>query len=86
MEFYKRYELAERFVSKTPPLSARHLQLTGFGVGYAVALDAALQVLIRYQNGPRPPPQALAFVLCVVDMVCATRNAVLCKLLDNAFV
>ena len=86
VEFFMRLKLVKLAANNFPPLSARGLQLTGFGVGYAVACFAAVQVLLQFVDGPRPPPADLAFVLRVADMVRPARLAALGKLPDDAFV
>ena len=78
VEFFKRYTMAKRASNNYPPLSARELQLTGFGVGYAT-LIAAYQVLVHFKCEPRPPLAALEFVLRAVDMVRPARHAKLLK-------
>ena len=71
VEFHKRLELVKQRVLNAPPLSARGLQLVGFGVGYGAAMLAACHALCRCVDDPRPPDasELMAFVLCAVDMV-----------------
>ena len=69
VEFFKRFRLATHAANNAPPPPARGLQVHGFGVGYAVTLNAAVLLLRQFVHDPHLPPAALVFVLRAVDMV-----------------
>ena len=89
VDFFKRFTVAKIAAHKAPPLSARGLQLIGFGVGHAVAMSFARRVLTQFVNGDEPSSAALAFVLRAVDMVraCVQLDArLVCKQINDAFI
>ena len=85
VEFFKCFTLAKHAASD-PPLPARDLQLIGFGVGYAMAMNISVLVLCQIVRDQGPPPAALALVLRAVDMVRSARTRLLYELLSDAFV
>ena len=71
VEFQNRFMLVKCQVDNKPALSARDLQLVGFGVGYDAAMSAARHALFRRVSPSRPheASELMTFVLRAVDMV-----------------